>query len=119
MIYTRLHLSSTDVTPPSACKYTEKVWLKVSSNILLFGMYVPPSLSTSVLDAIKDDIVENVDKLLEKQPNSKIIFAVELNQLSTDSLERDLCLKNLVDIPTRCSATLDKVLVDQDLIEPT
>ena len=117
MVYTRLNLTSLDVTPPSTHASTEQVWVKLSSNILLIGLYVPPNLSAPLLNAIKEEIVDNADTMLEKQTNIKIILGGDLNQLSTASLERDLRVKNLVDLPTRSSSTLDKVLVDVELVE--
>ena len=80
-------------------------------------MYVPPNISTSIQNAMKDDIVEKIDQLLVSNPDLKVIIAGDLNQLSTASLERDLNIQNLVDLPTRGSSVLDKILVDKSVID--
>ena len=118
-MYARLHLSSVSVTPASmhACSSVEQVWLQISKNLLLIAMYVPPNISTSIQNLMKEDVVEKADQLLIAQPDLKVIIAGDLNQLSTASLERDLNIKNLINLPTRGSSVLDKILVDKSVMD--
>jgi len=118
LVYVRQHLSSANVTPTSyACTFVEQVWIQISTNLLLISLYVPPSIRTSIQNELKDDIVEKIDQLLSRQPDLKIIIAGDLNQLSIASLEQDLNIENLVDLPTRGPSVLDKILVDKSVID--
>ena len=116
LIYYRQDLLCKDVTPPSSNDFNEQIWLRVSKELLLIGMYVPPSLSASTQNAIQETITEKVDEFLEKEPDLKLIIAGDLNQFPTSSLERDLSMKNVVDLPTRGTSILDKILVSKELV---
>ena len=119
LVYVSQYLPSTDITPPSTSNYysIEQIWLRISKDLLFIAMYVPPNTTVAVHDMMKEDIVETIDRLLIKEPDLKIILAGDLNQLSITSLERDLDIKNLVDLPTRGSSILDKILIDQSLVD--
>ena len=85
--------------------------------LVLLVLYVPPSLSAHQLNAVITYIINSADEVLNQIGNSNLAILGDLNNLSTVDLEQSLGVTQVVNFPTRGTAILDKILIDQELCE--
>lgn len=98
--------------------FIECVWsLLPLSKIVLLALYVPPNLLTDQYARVVDYIISEADSALNLLSGSKLIITGDTNQLPTSDLESTLCLRQMVKIPTRGTAILDKILIDDTLCD--
>ena len=103
------------VTAPSS---VETIFLKIickGLSLICICVYIPPGLVKSEHDLISKFLIFESDRLLSLHPDSKLIFAGDLNDISTDFLQEQLCLENTVTVPTRGGAILDQIWIDPEL----
>jgi hypothetical protein len=99
------------------CPFIECVALIMKQvEILLIVIYVPPGMSSSQHQDIIEYLIEVIDHITTSLPDIKTIIAGDMNQLPTSHLEQQLNMKQLVDLPTRGNAILDKILFDRRLL---
>jgi len=85
-------------------------------NIILIVAYIPPGLSSANYQEISTYLINIVDDAATSLPELKTIIAGDLNQFPTKEIEHHLCVQQIVDVPTRGEAVLDKFLVDQRIL---
>ena len=84
--------------------------------IAVICVYIPPSLSSSSHDTIRDNIVNITDDFLANTKDSKILLAGDFNNFPVSLLASDLDLLDIVREPTRGSNVLDHILIDRGLL---
>ena len=118
-LFSKVGVSCREITclaqPPS---WIECVWVAIhASKIVLLALYVPPNLNSEEIKAVTDYITTQADTALNCVPESKLMIIGDLNHLPTSDLESTFGLYQTVLSPTRGEAILDKVLMEQDLLE--
>ena len=107
-------LSDLPLSPP----WIECTWTHFPTfRIVLLSIYIPPSLTAPQLNSVVNYIIVSTDEELNQAYSCNVIIAGDLNRLPTDDIEHTLGLIQTVQFPTRCSAILDKILVDESLYE--
>jgi exonuclease III len=107
--------SATVSNSPEKC---ERVLLKFTeTNIILLALYVPPNLSKCDQEAIIMSISDTFERILAESDSAKLLVAGDLNDLPTADLELQFSLKQIVKNPTRGNAILDKILLDDKLVD--
>ena len=94
----------------------EGIVLELSSaKIFVLCIYVPPSLSSASLEAIRDKVVDIVDEHLTAHRIDKTIIVGDFNHFRVDRLSSDLDLIDIVQHQTRGNNILDHILINRDL----
>jgi len=86
-----------------------------SLKILLGVIYIPPDISAQEKNLLSSEITDSFDQLLIKLPNSRLILCGDFNSFPVNLLNSSMDLVNIVNTPTRGSATLDLALMDNDM----
>ena len=112
-------LRSNTLAPVTTAPSTmETIFLKIIGedfSLICICAYIPPGLVKSEHDCISKFLIFESDRLLSVYPDSKLVFAGDLNDISTDFLQEQLCLENTVTVPTRGGAILDQIWIDPEL----
>ena len=113
-MYVANHLMATPVLDVPQCPETcECIWLHVRTcSLLLLLLYVPPGLLRHQQRSISQYIIDNADSARSTIPSCNLIIAGDFNDLPTLDIETVLALTQVVNFPTRGSATLDKLFVE-------
>ena len=78
--------SFNDLPPPPPC--IESIWISLPSlRLILLALYVPPGLSVSQHNEIKDFVVCSADEAFNNVPDSNLMILGDINDLSTTHLE--------------------------------
>lgn len=94
----------------------EDIWFSVPSlQILFLALYIPPNLSSATMQQLNDQLIDITENIFRHSPAMKLIIIGDLNNFQTDELENTFSLTPIVSSPTRGSATLDKILVENSL----
>ena len=80
-------------------------------------MYVPPGLTRLDHENIFESISSSTEAILSGSDSGRFIVAGDLNDFSTEDLELQFSLKQVVSQPTRREAILDKILMGASLID--
>ena len=97
--------------------FIENVWLKLPSVALIIAFfYVPPSLKADQQQAVVSYIVDTVDGISGAHPTCRTIIAGDFNKLPCEAFENLLGLTQIVNEPTRGESVLDKVFLDEDIL---
>ena len=86
-----------------------------SLSIICCALYVPPGLCKADHHLLQNFLTQELDSILAAQPNVKLVVAGDFNDFDTLFLSELFCLVNTVSSPTRNSAILDHIWVDEDL----
>ena len=106
-------LSAVTPSPP----WIESVWTHFPIyKIVMFSVYVPPNLTAPQLKAVVNYVVLSSDEALNHTEGCSLVILGDLNNLPTVQFEQSLGLVQLVNTPTRGTATLDKIFVDHELL---
>ena len=96
--------------------YIECVWLHLQVyNLIVLSIYIPPNINSLQYQEAAEFIIRSSFEILDQFRDSKLIIAGDLNRFPTVDLENDLHLEQIVNLPTRGTNILDKVLIDQSL----
>ena len=96
----------------------EDIWMVVPSvQLLVIALYIPPNLSSKTVECINEQLSDGIEKVLEHQPNLKVIVAGDMNKFPTKDIQKDFNLIQMVTCPTRGDNILDKILVDESLTD--
>lgn len=87
----------------------------ISFQLILFCLYIPPSVRAADLHKIHDFLVKAVDDALAKKPQYRCAILGDLNHYNPTKLCVDLNLVDLVELPTRGKNILDHVLISKEL----
>ena len=101
----------------NCCEQHELLWLRIRPNRLPRGvpsivvgiLYYPPGGDDKL---ICDHLFQTLSSIESNYPNSGIILAGDFNRLNINRILKQLCLKQLVKVPTRNDAILDLVLTN-------
>ena len=103
-----------DRPPP----FVECVWTAHPQHkSIVLAIYVPPNLNSSQLIEVIDYIISQAETAMNIFEDCKLVVAGDLNNLPTSLLETTLSLSQCVRVPTRGTAILDKILVDDSLCD--
>lgn len=94
----------------------ECIWLLLSTKYIICACYIPPNLSSTINDNIRNYFINCTDFIKNSYPNAKVIIAGDFNNLNVIPLTSQLNLVNVVDKPTRNQAILDLILLEEDLL---
>ena len=86
-----------------------------SINLCVLCVYIPPNLSSSTLENLRDDINNIMDNHLNGHPSRNTMIVGDFNHFDVELLCQDLTLKDIVDRPTRGINVLDHILISQEL----
>jgi len=101
---------------PVNCNIAEIDILCVTfEKILFILLYIPPNLSRSLHEEIKQFLTTLIDDFLNKKHFLLPVLCGDLNDFNTKELEKMHSLKNIVNQPTRSLSILDKFLVLKDI----
>ena len=98
----------------------ESVWLTIRPkklprhipNIIVGAIYHPPPPHKDYLTI--QHIFKSVETILQQHPSAGIVILGDLNKLKTSSICNSFHLKQIVKLPTRKGAILDKILTNMD-----
>ena len=83
------------------------------NSIILAAVYLPPDACASTRQLLIDHLVTSSDFLRSSRPKAKTILIGDFNSVFDESsLSRQLGLRQIVGLPTRGSAILDKIFTD-------
>lgn len=118
-VYTRLDMACVDISSSyNSIDGIDFITLDISShNILLVCLYVPPSVSSEILAAVRSLLTDILDSFLLIRPFYHQVVAGDFNHLNADDLRKDLGLHDLVTQPTRMDSILDHILMSRDLAD--
>ena len=85
------------------------------SRLLFLGLYIPPGLTHSSHVNLHQDIVQEIDVFLSKNPEHSLIVLGDFNNFKCSDLCDDLCLSAIVTAPTRGPNILDNICISQEL----
>lgn len=85
--------------------------------ILCCAVYIPPSLSVAEHKSIFDFLTYELDNMLAKNPNDKLIITGDMNDFSMDTLADSFDLHNRVADATRGTAILDHIWTNDFLTD--
>ena len=92
----------------------EVLWIKLDSQKLhtmfVAAVYAPPN--SPFHQDLNDSLVETVDYIHTRFPESGIVILGDFNDMDTDSLASEIDFSKIVDKPTRGDNVLDKVLTN-------
>jgi len=88
-----------------------------SFNLYVICLYIPPSISQLSLHDIHDNLVHEVDALLSRSPQRRLVILGDLNQFNCDDLSCDLDMFDIIKNPTRGPNILDHILISKNLFE--
>ena len=96
----------------------ESVCLRIHGFAMtVLGMYVPPGLKKLEHDAIMENVNSFLESILSDAESGKLLVCGDFNDFSTELLELEFSLSQVVTLPTRENAILDKILLDVELSE--
>ena len=114
-IYTQDQLNASQVAQFTSATLST-LWLLLkrhNANPLLTGcVYHPPSSNRRDIEATQVHITETIHRLLCKHKTAQLLLCGDFNRLDTSPIESLYGLRQLVNFPTRESATLDLILTD-------
>ena len=118
-IYVREEVTCRQITEVSAPPdVIECVWIAFPAcKLVVLAMYVPPNLQAGQQTNVIDYVISQADSALNLIEDSRLVIVGDLNQLPTSTLESTLSLSQRVNVPTRGSSILDKVLIDESLCD--
>ena len=104
------------ITPHEKKEY-EALWLRIhteQSSFIIGAIYHPPKPLYDTKDFM-DYLTSTLDFFMSSHPNSSVILAGDLNQLSDTDLRLRTGLRSVVKLPTRGPSFLDRVYVSHVL----
>ncbi|XP_030834514.1 uncharacterized protein LOC115921306 [Strongylocentrotus purpuratus] len=112
-IYTRSDLNVT-ILDNATSPELEVLWIRLESQKLhtmfVAAVYAPPN--SPFHQDLNDSLVETVDYIHTRFPESGIVILGDFNDMDTDSLASEIDFSQIVDKPTRGDNVLDKVLTN-------
>ena len=117
-IWGKVHFQLVQLFSPTKCNHIDVIWL-VSNNykLIVCGLYIPPNLSVEINNDIKNYIVNYFDHLLIKFSGYVPIIVGDFNKLETNTFIQHICVKNIVNVPTRHSSALDLILIGNGIAD--
>jgi len=114
-LYVRTYLSLTTWTFSGDDRSCELMWACVNGTFI-GALYHPPR-STYTSDSLMDYIEWCVEELSKDFPSANILLAGDFNRLSESAVVERIGFDQLVQQPTRCINTLDRVFVSRPVYD--
>ena len=88
-------------------------------SVILAGVYVPPDASADYRQMLLDHLVTTVDLLRSARPRARTLLMGDFNRtFNAESLSMQLAIRQIITVPTRGLAVLDKVFTDFVISSP-
>lgn len=112
-VWCRNHLQPETVPLADKPHGVEAIAIRIKSNMLIIGAYVPPQIVLSNNERVSQFFIDFIDSFLNRNPLVDIILCGDFNRLKVDVVCNACNLVNLHNRPTYGAAELDYILISE------
>ena len=117
-LYVRDDLNVTEVFADQVPACLEVMWIRLTSSkrfplaksIIIGVVYSPPR--SNFQEQLNDHLIDMIDSIRLRSINTSVVIMGDFNDFDSTNFEQNTSLKQIVTLPTRGNAILDKIFTD-------